>query len=515
MMHHLRQVPATFAGLSVGAKELKPALQRGTSFSSFSLGWKVNGESSRGVEVPERHDDVVVGSNLEPPKVSPRERLERSLERSHSRKQVEKAHEPSASSPKRLERSPHRTTKQVEKMHEHSITSPKPFTWSPLTATKHGESKFPFSATEPPSEPFEVSPGKTSKYPDTSPLRCDKSPLSALEIPTYSGSSPLKAIKSVEKLPRKSSKYVEKSSLLAVETPKPFEHSPSNVPKHVEKLPLSGLETPKTPMASESSPIITTDPRSSSRLGESRRRTKRMPVDMATSELEASPALAVCLSTVSQEFLLGEGITPGSARVNSLEVLQRQQFWTPKKARTDSPDKSNPSSATKRVDGSGLGSSRRSCSSRSLARSLHLDETVKHLSPQLTAVGTPDSCDRTVVRPQKMGVVLPREEIFPGNTNSLPQIRVRTPRIIEMSGDLSKNPLIGGSTRVTTQRNEIRDEALSRLSGSLPTSPRYTPGESRTARLLRRLKLSGRGAGAGSDASKLGTEFSLSQSFTC
>lgn len=238
-----------------------------------------------------------------------------------------------------------------------------------------------------------------------------------------------------------------------------------------------------------------------------------MPVDIATSELEASPAHAVCLSTVSQEFLLGEAVPPGSGGVHSLEALHRQQFWTPQKARTDSPDKSNPNSSIKRVDGSGVGSSRRSCSSRSLARGLYFDDTVKHLSPQLTAVGTPDSCDRAVQQPQqpsndnnnnKTGVVLPIEEIFPGNTNSLPQIRVRTPRIVETSGDLSKNPLIGGSTRVT-QRNDIREESQSRLAGSLPASPRYTSGESRTARLLRRLKFTGRGQpGAGSDDSKLG-----------
>lgn len=550
------EVPATFAGLSVGAKELKPALQRGASFSSFSLGWKLNGEGSKGaVEVPKCPEDVPPeGSKLELPKVSPRLRLERSLERSHSRKQVEKAQSPSLSSaklldrsphssknllekvqepsvsspkqlersshttknvenmqqpslslPKQLERSPHRTKKHVEETQEPSASLPKqlerspqrtlehvekihepsskPFKWIPLTATKH-EAKL--SAMETPSE---VSPGKASMYSGKSPLRSGESPLSALEIPTYTDSSPRKGTKS---LPRKASKHVENSSL---ETPKP---SPSKSTKHMEKSPHS---TPKTPVIpSESSPIITTDPRSSSRLRESRRRTKRMPVDIATTELEASPAKVVRLSTVNQEFLLGEGITPGSAGVRSLEVLQRQRIWTPQKTRTDSPEKSNPGSSIKRVDGSGLGSSNRSYSSRSLARSLHFDETMKYLSPQLTAVGTPDSCGRVHVHTHKHGVVLPREEIFPGKTNRLPQIRVRTPTVVETSGDLSKNPLFGGSTRMT-QRDE---QPQSRLSGSLPTSPRYAPGESRTSRLLRKLKFTGRGSGAGLDDSKLG-----------
>jgi len=122
MMHRLRQVPATFAGLSVGAKELKPTLQRGASFSTFTLGWKLSGEGSKEVEASKHQEDVVPeGSKLELPKVSPSLRLERSLERSHSRKQVEKSRSPSLSSPKPPDRSPLRITKRVEKMQEPSV----------------------------------------------------------------------------------------------------------------------------------------------------------------------------------------------------------------------------------------------------------------------------------------------------------------------------------------------------------------------------------------------------------
>ncbi|KAG0608836.1 hypothetical protein M758_8G137000 [Ceratodon purpureus] len=453
----LDEVPATFAGLSVGAKELKPTLTlaslsvgakelkptltRGSSFSSFTLPWKTTVDGSKGVEDPKLQEGAAT-SVQEAPKCEPSKASPKSLEKSHSRKQTVNGHEPSISSPKPLERSHSR--KQAEKAVEQSTSSPKRLERSPLKITKEVETNY---------EPIVLSP----KHSETPKL--------------------------VEKLPQVSG----------------FE-----TPKHLGKSPLCGMETPKP---SESSPVITPDPRSSTgRQGESRRRTKRMAVDAATSEFDSSPAQAVCLSTVSQEFLLGDGTAPGSAKVHSLEVLQRQQFWTPQKARTDSPDKSksNPNSSTK------TGSAKRSSASRSLARSLHLEGNGKNLSPQLTAVGTPESCDRPAVQPKSVGVVLPREEIFPGKTNSLPQIKVRTPRVIESSTNLSKNPIIGGSTRVT-QRDESREDTRTRLAGSLPTSPRYTSGESRTARLLRRLKFTGRGSGAGSDDSKLGKKRSSNQ----
>jgi hypothetical protein len=431
------QVPATFAGLSVGAKELKPTLPtltRGSSFSSFTLPWKTTVDGSKGVDsAAKRQEDVAPSPKRESSKASPKP-----LERSHSRKQAAKTHEPPTSSPKPLERSHSR--KQVAKTHEPSTSLPKPLERSHSrreVAKAHGPSK--------------RSPLKVTKQVET----------------TY---EPIVS----------SPKQLETPKLPGCETPKQI----------LGKSPLCGMETPKR---SESSPVVTPDPRSSTgRLGESRRRTKRMAVDPATSELESSPAQPVCLSTVSQEFLLGDCPAPGSAKVHSLEVLQRQQFWTPQKARTDSPDKtSNPNSLTKPG-----GSSRRSSASRSLARSLHLEE---RLSPLLTAVGTPDSSDRPPPK-SVVGVVLPREEIFPGKTNTLPQIKVRTPRVPDHSPTgLSKNPLIGGSTRIP----ETREHTHPRLSGSLPTSPRYTSGESKTSRLLRRLKLTGRGPRTGSDDSKL------------
>lgn len=433
---NIMQVPATFAGISVGAKDLKPTLTRGASFTSFTLPWKTTVDSSKVNEIPKREDvaSVEEAPKRELSKASPQplKRSPKRSERSHSRKQAGKAHGPSTWSSKPLEGSHSR--KQVDKEHGPSTSSPKRLEISPLKTTKQVMTY----------EPIAPSP----KQLDT--------PKHAANLPQVSG----------------------------LETP-----------KHLGKSPLTGLETPKP---SESSPIVTPDPRSSAgRQGESRRRTKRMAVDVATSELEASPAQADCLSTVSQEFLLGDGTAPGSAKVHSLEVLQRHQFWTPQKARTDSPDKSNPNFSAK------PGSAKRSCSARSLARGAHFEEHGKRLSPQLTAVGTPDSSDRAV-QPKTVGVVLPREEIFPGKTNSLPQIKVRTPREVESSTGLSKNTVIGGSTRVT-QCNEIREDSPTRLAGSLPTSPRYTSGESRTARLLRRLKFTGRGSRAGSDDSKLGT----------
>lgn len=432
-----------------------------------------------------------------------------------------------------FERSPS-TRRYGENTQEPSKSSPKSFKWFPLAASKSSP-----SASET-AEPSEVSCGNAINYVENSSPIAGSPLLTAGKVPMPSESSPrkrspwksssrksspLKSTKSMETSPRKSMKHSDRSPLWgkpplsSVETPMPSESTPCKISQEVDTALLTGDKTPKaiekspvdlieTPKPSGSSPIVITDPRSGSRIGESRRRTKRMPVDMASAELEASPSHVVSLSSVSQEFLLGEGIPLGAARVHSLEVLQRQQFWTPQKARTGSPDKCNPNSSVKRVDGSGVGSSKRSGSSRSMARSQHFEETEKQISPQLTAVGTPNSSDRMV---HLNKVTLPKEEIFPGNTNSLPQIKVRTPRLTEASAnrsdntyELNLNPVSGDSSGVT-RRNENRVEARTHVSGSLPTSPRHTSGKTRTARLLRRLKLTGRGSRAGSDDSKLGT----------
>jgi hypothetical protein len=69
------QVPATFAGLSVGAKELKPTLPtltRGSSFSSFTLPWKTTVDGSKGVDSAAKRRKMWPHlQNVNPPKHRP------------------------------------------------------------------------------------------------------------------------------------------------------------------------------------------------------------------------------------------------------------------------------------------------------------------------------------------------------------------------------------------------------------------------------------------------------------
>ncbi|XP_024359441.1 uncharacterized protein [Physcomitrium patens] len=529
------EIPATFAELREEAKELKPQLQRGSSFSNFTLPWRTITISSKADEGSKRQEDfafVPEASGFVPSVASP-ERVERSLLTTTNL--GEKVQEPSASSPKPLERSPLTTTNLGEKVQEPSAsspkplerslstrghdekiqeptrTSPKPFKWFPLMATKCEEKTlFTTEISKPAKGSFVIS----TNHMEMSSPGGGKSPIADVDThmsselssqnssPRESSSgesSPLSFSNSEERVPQNFTKDVEKRPLSVMEDLKlcesisvksaevvemPFLTS-EETSKPMEGLPLGDV---KTSSSSESSPVSTTDPRISSQIHESQRRTKCVLV-------EASPSDATSLFIVSQDFLRGEDIAPGHTGVHALEVPQRPKFLSLEKFLTNTSDESNPNSSAKRVAGSGVGSAKRSCSSRSLALDQHLEETDIRFSPQLTVVGTPDSSDRAV---HFNKVVLPRDEIFPGNTNSLPQIKVRTPRLAEDLQGVNEKSVAWESTQATHGGKNCED-ARTHVSGSLLISPQYALGDSQTAKLLRRWKLKGRGARKGSD----------------
>ena len=232
-----------------------------------------------------------------------------------------------------------------------------------------------------------------------------------------------------------------------------------------------------------------------------------------TPDTEASPQI-VGLSTVSQEFLLGEAQAPGSARVHSLEVLQRQMFWTPREARTESPKVNSSEACLRKSDG--LGSSRRS-SQRSF-RCVSVPKFPLFEGPEdskVTVMALEDT-KVIVVAKKPLEVVLPKEEIFPGNTTNLAQIKVGKPKLKcsggdedVVSGSLSKHSVLGGSSRavptydveehgdvvcapVPVPTYDVVEEGgdVVRAPVSVPSSPRVSV-ESRTSKFMRKLKLGG------------------------
>jgi hypothetical protein len=181
-----------------------------------------------------------------------------------------------------------------------------------------------------------------------------------------------------------------------------------------------------------------------------------------TPDTEASPQI-VGLSTVSQEFLLGEAQAPGSARVHSLEVLQRQMFWTPREARTESPKVNSSEACLRKSDG--LGSSRRS-SQRSF-RCVSVPKFPLFEGPEdskVTVMALEDT-KVIVIGKKPLEVLLPKEEIFPGNTTNLAQIKVGKPKLKcgggdeedVVSGGLSKHSMLGGSSRAVPTHDVEED----------------------------------------------------------
>jgi hypothetical protein len=230
-------------------------------------------------------------------------------------------------------------------------------------------------------------------------------------------------------------------------------------PKNEAAQPLQGEEargveesTPNGAVDAEErmSAEIVTRSFSGPRVGESRRRTKRMPVDLAPERPKqdaGAPIRSKRLSTVSQEFLLGNA--------------------NPTRMETRATD----SASIRRVDEASILSSRRA-SGRHSSRSLRhnpLEDIITNNPPH--ALPQPPGSD---------GIVRVTTEMFPGNPNESHSASV-----------LHKNPVVGGSYRVTTSSSDaVPSDA--REASSLPSSPRFPVSkESRASKLLRKFKLSG------------------------
>ncbi|KAG0561725.1 hypothetical protein KC19_9G086500 [Ceratodon purpureus] len=258
--------------------------------------------------------------------------------------------------------------------------------------------------------------------------------------------------------------------------------APNGEPKRVD--------SPKQTSEDKSCEEISTRSFSGPRVGESRRRTKRMPVDLAPEgpkQDSEAPIRSKRLSSVSQEFLLGQG-----PRMQSVE--------SPQLVRTRDAD----SASIRRVDEASILSSRRSSgrySSRSLCQGPLLEEKIKQNPPHV--LPPPPGTDGVVhVTRDDM------PEMFPGNTNRLVQLRVGNPNSkpseSHPSSRLSKDPVLGGSYRVAASSDAIASDA--RESTSLPTSPRLRDKESRASKLLRKLKLSGISSRVGHESVTIDTK---------
>uniref|UniRef100_A0A7I4A6L1 Uncharacterized protein n=1 Tax=Physcomitrium patens TaxID=3218 RepID=A0A7I4A6L1_PHYPA len=202
-----------------------------------------------------------------------------------------------------------------------------------------------------------------------------------------------------------------------------------------------------------------------------------------------SPMRSYMLPNISQECQVSQGQDANSAKVHSVESLQRQQS-----SRGDK-DNHNPmiqDAAILRVDETSILSSRRSSahhSSRSLCQGPLLEEAIKNNPPHL--LPQPPGSDR-VVHVTKTELSNLIEEIFPRNTNSLAQLKIGnpTPKMNEILSRVSRDPVLGGSSRVT-RPCESQEGRVARAPTSLPTSPRSITKESRASKLFKKFKLSG------------------------
>lgn len=323
-----------------------------------------------------------------------------------------------------------------------------------------------------------------------------------------------------ESPPTTAAKPIEESPQ-APEAPKPAEVSPS---LNTEIRSLSSVG--EAPKPAEDSPRLNTDLRSLSRVGESRRRTKRMSIDLtpcATDNDRESPCAGLSphstkLSSVSQRFLLGDSLLIDSQESKSMEGHNRlpQQV----------SGEVTPEAFIKEIDQrSVISSSRRNLHKSSMSVSLGpLFEDIGRHKP-FHVLPEPPGQDG-VVHVSKVENSLAKDEIFPGNTNSLSQLKVglstsksselsaglskhpaiggsaRVPKSSELVAGLSKHPVVGGSTRVVRHCEEV-EEVVINESNSSPSTPRANV-ESRASKLMRKLKL-GRGSRVGAEVGNLET----------
>jgi hypothetical protein len=275
-------------------------------------------------------------------------------------------------------------------------------------------------------------------------------------------------------------------------------------------------------------PLTAADLRSLSKVGDSHPRTKQLPVDTACcktdpnndndddnnnnlfSTCSASLQAGDGLSSVSQRFL-------GDAQINALGSSNSREY----KVESQSPDTiqhqvlgrsamlSSFDADVKHVNEASLILSEGGLlppSNHSFAQPLPCPPKKKStISSQQTAQG--ESKHKTLfVHATDVEPAIQKDSIFPGNTNTLLPIRLQTSSSIssghsrtlanmllfdsEYASTLRQSPALGGSMRAVRDFGVQLDSSAAMAPVSLPTTPRAR-AESRTSRLLRRLKLGG------------------------
>jgi hypothetical protein len=295
--------------------------------------------------------------------------------------------------------------------------------------------------------------------------------------------------------------------------------------------------------------LTAADLRHLSKVGESRRRTKRMPVVMASSSSSGcnnnidattnrdvfSAAAASCaslhtagLSSVSQRFLLGDDAQIDELRCNSMERLPRIENRFAKAIQLNVTQGS--SSDIKYVNEASLVLSNAPSPNHSIGQALPCPSEDRSIINRQQAGSRPKT---TLVHLANLEpAAIPKEDVFPGNSNTLSVIRLRKSSSIssehgrKLANSLlfdsqalcaveSESPIVGGSMRVPRHLDTQLESSATVPSASLPTTPRGK-SKSRASRLLQRLRLGGARKGK-KDSGKKGVSKagSVTTDFTC
>ncbi len=295
--------------------------------------------------------------------------------------------------------------------------------------------------------------------------------------------------------------------------------------------------------------LTAADLRHLSKVGESRRRTKRMPVVMASSSSSGcnnnigattnrdvfSAAAASCaslhtagLSSVSQRFLLGDDAQIDELRCNSMERLPRIENRFAKAIQLNVTQGS--SSDVKYVNEASLVLSNAPSPNHSIGQAVPCPSEERSIIDRQQAGSRPKT---TLVHLANLEpAAIPKEDVFPGNSNTLSAIRLRKSSSIssehgrKLANSLlfdsqalcaveSESPIVGGSMRVPRHLDTQLESSATVPSASLPTTPRGK-SKSRASRLLQRLRLGGARKGKKDSGKKAVSKAgSVTTDFTC
>jgi hypothetical protein len=276
-------------------------------------------------------------------------------------------------------------------------------------------------------------------------------------------------------------------------------------------------------------PLTAADLRSLSKVGDSHRRIKQLPVDTACCKTDPNDDNDDdnnnnLFSTCSASLQAGDGLSSvsqrfrGDGQINSLGSSNSREYFT---VESQSPDAiqhqvlgrsamlSSFDADVKHVNEASLILSEGGLpppSNHSFAQPLPCPPEKKStISSQQTAQG--ESKHKTLfVHATDVEPAIQKDDVFPGNTNTLLPIRLQKTSSIssghsrtlanmllfdsEYASTLRQSPALGGSMRAMRDFGVQLDSSAAMAPVSLPTTPRAR-AESRTSRLLRRLKLGG------------------------